>query len=78
VNSALEKSFKAKVETRNAQIDGFLNKNPGLGEVKAISRLYLVMMVLAMAGAGAVFYNFDYKDEMGIVALVIAVKNFIL
>jgi hypothetical protein len=57
-----------------AQIDDFLNQSPGLGEVKAISRLYLVMMVLALAGAGAVFYNFDFKVEMGIVALKIAVE----
>lgn len=62
----------------NAQIDGFLNQNPGLGEVKGISRLFLVMTVLALAGAGAVFFHFDFKDEMGIVALVIAVKYFFL
>jgi hypothetical protein len=57
-----------------AKIDDFLNQGPGLGEVKAISMLYLVMMVLALAGAGAVFYNFDFKVEMGIVASKITVK----
>jgi hypothetical protein len=72
--STLEKSFKAKEETMTAQIEDFLNQSPGLGEVNAISRLYLVMMVLALAGAVAVFYNFDFKVEMGIVALKIAVE----